>query len=281
MKEKNAPGSHVAKALPADFSFSQASLQDYADCPLRFRLRYMDQLDWPALESQPADAFEQRMADGSRFHRLVQQHLSGMPVELIRRSANSPDLVRWWSNYERSLPAPTDAELKPEARLTCSVGPARVVAQCDLLAISSERLTIYDWKTSSRRPPYKWLEERWQTRVYLAVLQKCAPALMGEPLAEENMQMIYWFAEHPEEPAILRYSAQQAEQDWKRIEATVGEIISRREFARTLDDRQCHFCPFRSYCDRGTSAGEVSARDDEGWQELPTPPVEESLSGTL
>ena len=40
--------------LPADFHFSQGSLQDYVDCPRRFQLRYMMKLAWPAVEAEPA-----------------------------------------------------------------------------------------------------------------------------------------------------------------------------------------------------------------------------------
>jgi len=34
--------------LPAPFTFSQSSLQDYYDCPRRFELRYLSRLIWPA-----------------------------------------------------------------------------------------------------------------------------------------------------------------------------------------------------------------------------------------
>ncbi len=36
---------------------------------------------------------------GQLFHRMVQQHLVGLPVEKLSRLANTPDLTRWWENY--------------------------------------------------------------------------------------------------------------------------------------------------------------------------------------
>ncbi|MCZ7553427.1 MAG: PD-(D/E)XK nuclease family protein [Anaerolineales bacterium] len=40
--------------LPEGFHFSQTNLQDYRECPRRFKLRYMLGLAWPAIESEPA-----------------------------------------------------------------------------------------------------------------------------------------------------------------------------------------------------------------------------------
>ncbi len=60
--------------LPDDFQFSQASLNDFAQCRRRFQLRYLQKVNWPALETEPALENEQRMQRGARFHRMVRQH---------------------------------------------------------------------------------------------------------------------------------------------------------------------------------------------------------------
>ena len=85
--------------LPASFKFSQSSLQDYFDCPRRFQLRYIEHLAWPAVETEPVLENERRQQEGNFFHRMLQQHLLGLPVEKLTRLANSPDLSRWWENY--------------------------------------------------------------------------------------------------------------------------------------------------------------------------------------
>ncbi len=87
---------NTVKGLPAPFSFSQSSLQDYSDCARRFQLRYIDQLHWPAVESEPVVENERRMLEGQIFHRMVQQHLLGVPKEKLERMANSSNLQRWW-----------------------------------------------------------------------------------------------------------------------------------------------------------------------------------------
>src|SRR5689334_22644308 len=79
---------------------SQSSLQDYMDCALRFKLRYLDRLSYPAVESEPALENEQHQQEGEYFHRLIQQHLIGISKEKISKLANTPNLERWWSNWQ-------------------------------------------------------------------------------------------------------------------------------------------------------------------------------------
>ena len=50
--------------LPDDFSFSQASLQDFEVCRRRFYLRYVLGLRWPASPAEPIDEHERRVRWG-------------------------------------------------------------------------------------------------------------------------------------------------------------------------------------------------------------------------
>ncbi|MBC6941055.1 MAG: hypothetical protein DWB59_13745 [Anaerolineae bacterium] len=99
--------------LPQPFTFSQSSLQDYFDCPRRFELRYLEE---PVLEN------ERRLAEGSFFHRLAQQHLLGLPADKLTRLAASPDLSRWWDNFQRDFGDPRElGSLRPETILSAPV----------------------------------------------------------------------------------------------------------------------------------------------------------------
>ena len=93
----------ISPSLPSGFTFSQSSLQDYSDCPRRFQLRYIEQLLWPAVETEPVLENERRQQEGQHFHRMVQQHLIGLPAETLARLANSPTLSRWWGNYLNAI----------------------------------------------------------------------------------------------------------------------------------------------------------------------------------
>ena len=84
----------VSPSLPSGFAFSQSSLQDYSDCPRRFQLRYIEQLQWPAVETEPVLENERRQQEGQLFHRMVQQHLIGLPAEKLSQLAQSTQPYR-------------------------------------------------------------------------------------------------------------------------------------------------------------------------------------------
>ena len=79
-------------SLPDDFQFSQSSLQDFETCARRFQLRYLRQLSWPAVESEPIQEAERLAQLGADFHRLVHQHLVGIDEETLTASILSAQL---------------------------------------------------------------------------------------------------------------------------------------------------------------------------------------------
>ena len=96
--------------LPPTFTFSQSSLQAYADCPRRFWLAYVEQLPWPAVEASPVHEHEQAMRLGERFHRLVERSEIGMPPAQVAAEL-APPLSTWFDAYLRHRPGdlPTEA----------------------------------------------------------------------------------------------------------------------------------------------------------------------------
>ncbi len=248
--------------LPTPFTFSQSSLQDYADCPRRFQLRYMDRLEWPAVESEPIVENERRQIEGQLFHRLVQQYLVGVPPESLSPAASTPDLERWWRNFmnwAQDFQGLKDlGGLSTELTLSAPIGSHRLVAKFDFVLVQEDKAVIYDWKTSARRPRDEWMSARWQTRIYRALLVQAGNHLnSGKPFEPEQIEMIYWYADFPSEPARLKYDANQYKRDWSAIEKIVEEISSADTFPLTEDEKLCRFCVYRSYCNRGLQAGQT------------------------
>lgn len=244
--------------LPTPFTFSQSSLQDYFDCPRRFQLRYIEKLDWPAVEAEPVAENERRMADGNFFHRLAQQYLLGLPAEKLSRLAASPDLFRWWDNFAQSFSSPSDlGSLHPEAVLSAPIGNHRLLAKFDLIADRDGKATIYDWKTYHKRPQNEWMAVRMQTKVYPYLLAKAGTQLNDDkPFEPESIQMIYWFADFPSDPAIFPYDETRFKRDQSALETLIADIEASTSFPLTEDLGKCRFCTYRSYCNRGTSAGD-------------------------
>ncbi len=243
-------------------TLSQSSLQDYYDCPRRFELRYLQRLAYPAIETEPALENEKHQKEGEYFHRLVQQHLIGIPAEQINKLANTENLQRWWGNYliAKDLTGLRDMpNLYPEITLSAPLGKFRLVAKYDLIAVGKDQVTIFDWKTYRKRPKNEWLHIRWQTRVYRALLvQAGAHFNNGKPFTPEQIEMVYWFADFPAESARFIYKADQYKRDWDALKKIAGEITSASGFPKTDEVSKCSYCPYRSYCNRGIRAGDAA-----------------------
>jgi hypothetical protein len=252
------------------FSFSQSSLQDYADCPRRFQLRYLEQLSYPANEFEKAIEFEKHQQEGQQFHRLVQQALIGIPTQNLTRLANTPNLAHWWENFLkfRQTDLTGMAGLHPEVALSAPLGEFRLLAKYDLLAFKNDKAIIYDWKTYRKRPRVEWLSARWQTRVYRVLLIAAGAKFnSGRHIIPEQCEMVYWFPNFPDEPSIFPYSENQYKRDWDALTSLTKEIKSALDgpaslatgFPQTDNLQTCTSCPYRSYCDRGVKAGDYES----------------------
>ncbi len=259
-------------------TLSQSSLQDYMDCAQRFKLRYLDRLSYPAAETEPTLENEKHQQEGEYFHRLVQQHLIGIPAEQIEKFANTMNLQRWWENFQSSkdLTGLREALMKrskggrdlsglhPEATLSAPLGKYRLLAKYDLITIQNGKAVIYDWKTYRKRPRTEWLSARMQTRVYQALLVKAGAHLNnGKPFEPEQIEMIYWFADFPNDPARFAYSSAQFKRDWDLLLKLSEEIASAPSYPLTEDRQKCLYCTYRSYCERGIQAGNMEQAEAE------------------
>ena len=248
-------------------TLSQSSLQDYVDCAQRFKLRYLDRLAYPAAETEPTLENEKHQQEGEYFHRLVQQHLIGIPAEQIAKFANSANLERWWENFQnnKDLRGLKDLSgLYPEATLSAPLGKHRLLAKYDLIALQDGKALIYDWKTYRKRPRNEWLNARMQTRVYRALLVQAGAHLNnGKRFEPEQIEMVYWFADFPEEPATLPYTSTQFQRDWDTLLKLSEEVASASSYPLTEDRQKCLFCTYRSYCERGVRAGDIEQAEAE------------------
>ena len=259
-------------------TFSQSSLQDYVDCARRFQLRYLERLSYPAVESEPSLENEKHQQEGEYFHRLLQQYLIGIPDEQVSKLANTPNLQRWWDNFQNAkdlsgLNPLREASgvlrkdlsgLYPETTLSSPLGNFRLLAKYDLIAIQDGKAIIYDWKTYRKRPRNEWLSARMQTRVYRALLVNAGAHLNnGQPFEPEQIEMIYWFADFPNEPARFTYTSAQYTRDWDTFTKLVDEIKSTSSYPLTDDRHKCAYCTYRSYCERGIRAGDADQAETE------------------
>ncbi|HPZ07150.1 MAG TPA: PD-(D/E)XK nuclease family protein [Candidatus Eremiobacteraeota bacterium] len=249
--------------LPDDFQFSQASLQDYVDCPKRFQLRYILKLSWPAIRAEPVSELEKQLQRGTVFHRMVHQHILGIPEENISNMITDEDLSFWWKNYLEYKPY-LSGKLYPEIILSTPVEGYRMVAKYDLITVN-DSLFIIDWKTSRKLPRREWLQERIQTKLYSCLLKEAGSHLIeGQMVRPEKIQMIYWFPQFPENPEYFQYSEEEYKKDSSYLISLIREIknLKNKEFPMTDNKRHCFYCHYRSLCQRGVKAGLIEDATD-------------------
>ncbi len=259
--------------LPNDFQFSQSSLQDFETCAQRFKLRYLDRLRWPAIESEPVEEAEQLAHLGADFHRLVHQHLVGIEVDTLTATLENAgsELQSWWQNYLNHRPAAlTEAQIYPELPLSTPLRDYRLFAQFDVLAVDPDgSFLIIDWKTSQHKPPRAVLEKRMQTRVYPYVLATAGAAFnKGQPIDPAAIKMIYWYPQFADEPEVFEYSRQYQHRDEQFLSDLIERIkhaAQHNAFPRVEENKPCKYCVYRSLCDRGRQAGalETVAEDPQ------------------
>jgi hypothetical protein len=263
--------------LSPEFHFSQNNLQDYVDCPRRFELRYLLRQEWPALQSEPVLEQERRMEEGRLFHKMIQQLIIGLPVDVVGESALSLDLSHWWDNFRSADPLNELPQQKQvEYSLSGALAGYRLTAQYDLLAVDpGKKAVIIDWKTSLKKPARNYLKNRLQTRVYRFLLVEAGQSLNGnQPILPDQVEMVYWFAEYPDEPERFPYDQKQYSADRTYLSGLITEIAGHApgKFVLTPDEKKCLFCNYRSLCDRGEKAGDWDEVEDE-----PLPSVGASL----
>jgi hypothetical protein len=103
-----------------------------------------------------------------------------------------------------------------------------------------------------------------QTRVYRALLVHAGAHLNQNKLfAPEQIEMVYWFSDFPNEPASFAYTSAQYKRDWDALTKLADEIKSASSYPLTDDRTKCLFCPYRSYCERGVRAGDADQAEAE------------------
>ena len=240
--------------------FNQNNLQDYLDCPRRFELKHIQNLDWPAAISSPPDAFERYVEIGNRFHLICQQHFEGLPTEQIEGSITDPDLLDLWNSFKRDSGLFQGELLLTEQLVQAGFNSQVLTAKYDLIIKSKDRIWIVDWKTSHKKLPLSVLKNRVQTLLYPFLFTLAGSNIFGiSEIDPSQVLFSYWYPLTSDPEIQFRYSQDEHQRVKEFLTDLLNEITDMiaggEEFTLTDDFDTCLACPYRSICDRGNNPG--------------------------
>jgi len=234
---------------------SQGHLNVLETCPRKFQHLYIDRL------GSPNDPQLQESGEwGNRFHLMMQQQELGLPIEgLLREDTALKEAIA-----ALKTAAPHLFESQPDSFREAEHGRSLIVCDrwltviYDLLIATPQSAQIIDWKTYPQPKQPKWIEQNWQTRLYLYVLAETSDY---EP---EQLSMTYWFVRLPDEPQslTLTYNRQKHEQNHRDLINLLSQLDRYLEQYRndnlpfpqvpTTQQDRCDRCAFAALCQRPT-----------------------------
>ena len=251
-------------------TITQTQISAYERCKRCYFLKYVRKLAWPVEVNS-----RQEMQRGADFHLLVRQMIMGFPPESLLLPAGDEKIAKWVENFGKSMPLKGYGQVFAEKEVSVLYSDVLWLGKFDALALRDDRIMIFDWKTTDHRADAAVYRESPQTRLYRFLAKSCAPRLLGAGLhgiPAENIEMVYWFPEHPEEPIRLPYSETDYQEDmtWLRLKAR--EMSSEEEADYPCRDnlRACRFCGYETYCfPKQTVFPAKDGSAEEGGQEFP------------
>jgi hypothetical protein len=241
---------------------TRSRLQALAECDRRFWLAWLAQVPWPSAATSAAA--EEALARGREFHRLMERHFMGLPVEPM-----APDLRTWWTAWGAYPLALPPGRTRPEVTVSAPFGDERLLVRYDLLVVPADpaaTVLIIDWKTAARPPSRGDLAADMQTQLYPYVLVEAGEALTGRRLAPEGVELIYWLAADPAHPVRFRHTAAAHEAARRRLAALIARVHALRDapMPPVIDDLAiCARCPYRTYCGQPVPPAPAAQEPDD------------------
>ncbi|WP_420629821.1 PD-(D/E)XK nuclease family protein [Candidatus Leptofilum sp.] len=258
-------------------TLSQYKLTNFLACQRRFQLRYVRRLPWPA-NPLPART-EQLLQQGQDFHRLLERHFLGLKISL--ETIEDGRVRQWWQTFQSHnlvQQLPNNARFLPETGLTVPLGSHLLYGRFDLLVIGEDDAGrpfahLFDWKTG-RPIEAGELKNRWQTRLYLALLAEGGNAFwpQGEQISPEQIRLTYWFVQEPDTPVTIGYSAAAHATNWGELQqmaAQLDEAFAKDAWPLTEDWSHCRECAYQNYCGRQGAGTAIPELDEAEEPDIP------------
>jgi CRISPR/Cas system-associated exonuclease Cas4 (RecB family) len=175
-----------------DFNYSQNSINTYKSCPVKFKYKYIDKINWMKDDIESRGYYDS-LKTGLDFHLLCERHFNSMPVGVDMISDDDRNkFTKWIERVKRDIPIEQNKKYLTEYEIALNLNGNKIQAKYDLIVVGEDSIEIWDWKTESRKINYKNVESRVQTIVYMFLAKEVIPKLYGIKVDFENVKMTYY-----------------------------------------------------------------------------------------
>lgn len=234
------------------FIFTQQSLNTFDNCPLKFKKRYIDKLRW---DGMPGENTKRRVELGNNFHLLARRYFLGIDTGVDLAAGEDNELVSWMESLKENFRLDEKTRYMPEYKLRIINSEFRLEANFDLLAINSNAVQIWDWKTHQDEgirkeiPASKWIGSL-QSMVYLFVLKEQLPYLLEDPAECKEIRMSYWQPYPPKVLAVIEYNDGLHKEFRETLKRKIQNALQYDYscFDKTHYNGHCRYCEFNRLC---------------------------------
>ena len=224
------------------FVYSQNSLNTFKSCPLKFKYKYIDNINWKFDGIESRDYYE-GLKSGSEFHLLCERYFKNIPIgENI-----SEEFKLWMIKIKDTIKIDSSKIYLPEYEARIKIKNNYLTAKYDLVIIDKDSIEIWDWKTESQKTSYKNIEGRMQTIVYMYLAKEVIQKIYNMDIPIENISMKYFRLKVDNKPITVKYSNEKYLRSKSFIENNI-ENISNLDFDSQKNKNHCKFCEFNKLC---------------------------------
>ncbi|MBV4436929.1 PD-(D/E)XK nuclease family protein [Clostridium tyrobutyricum] len=230
------------------FYYSQTSLNIFRTCPMKFKLKYIDNISWKRddfIESGYYDNIE----IGLYFHLICERYFSRLPIGKLDKNQN---LSKWVDFLQETFLLYDENTYLTEYEIKMKLNIIKLQAKYDLIVIKpGGKIEIYDWKTENRKLSPGEMENRIQTLVYLYVISENAEKLFGINTKFEDISMTFWQPQYAGNILNIKYSEHkhsEGEKYLKKLIDTINSYDFNCNFNKEVYRSKCKFCEFNYIC---------------------------------
>ncbi|RDY23409.1 PD-(D/E)XK nuclease family protein [Romboutsia maritimum] len=231
------------------FCYSQNSINTYKSCPLKFKYKYIDNINWKYDDIESRDYYDS-LKLGTEFHLLCERYFSNIPVGY----EIDDKFKKWLDNIKKIIPINNDKTYLPEYEVRYNFKGNNIQAKYDLVVIGKNSIEIWDWKTESKKINYKNVEYRMQTIVYMFLAKEVITKVLNLDIDIKNIKMNYYQPEFDEKPITINYDYKKHEENKLKI-YTYIDNIKRTSYENgegnielIRNKNHCKFCEFNKLC---------------------------------